>query len=364
MATKNKGAGRVAWSSEQFNLFVKICIRGTNLGKRNGGGWGDKGYTWLQNELRQVGVEYTKEQLRHKWDWMKDQWKMWKALKGNETGLGWDPIKGTVVAPDEWTQLSLPRKLFSCQVKLADSGVDGSFSSQVVPPTLLSAEKEEAKAVLTLFLKKQGLSNAVATGTINKSDLFIDHLVSRLHSVHKSWYLVGRELTTLEIRDARIPYLESLLEEHRSVLVDLVENFPNPSVKGKPVQPLSPSQITLDFKKLKAVSRVSETDPAGKLPPHIVYLMDLGMNLEQIKGITCRFPAFAYCSLEGKIKPVVELLLDLGVPKSDLPTILVKRPQLCGISLSENLIPTMTFLENWVWTRDNGLKLYTVFQHF
>ncbi|KAJ9145636.1 hypothetical protein P3X46_027998 [Hevea brasiliensis] len=102
MATKNKGAGRVAWSSEQFNLFVKICVRGTNLGKRNVGGWGDKGYTWLQNELRQVGVEYTKEQLRHKWDWMKDQWKMWKALKGNETGLGWDPIKGTVVAPDEW----------------------------------------------------------------------------------------------------------------------------------------------------------------------------------------------------------------------------------------------------------------------
>ncbi|KAF2312025.1 hypothetical protein GH714_027783 [Hevea brasiliensis] len=102
MATKNKGAGRVAWSSEQFNLFVKICVRGTNLGKRNGGGWGDKGYIWLQNELRQVGVEYTKEQLRHKWDWMKDQWKMWKALKGNETELGWDPIKGTVVAPDEW----------------------------------------------------------------------------------------------------------------------------------------------------------------------------------------------------------------------------------------------------------------------
>ncbi|KAF2297943.1 hypothetical protein GH714_005845 [Hevea brasiliensis] len=31
---------------------------------------------------------------------MKDEWKMWKALKGNEIGLGWDPIKGTVVAPE------------------------------------------------------------------------------------------------------------------------------------------------------------------------------------------------------------------------------------------------------------------------
>lgn len=71
------------------------------------------------------------------------------------------------------------------------SGIDGSLDSKLMPPTLLAAEKEEAKAVLTLFLKKQGLSNAVAARTINKSDDFIDHLVSRLHSKHKSRYLVG-----------------------------------------------------------------------------------------------------------------------------------------------------------------------------
>lgn len=73
----------------------------------------------------------------------------------------------------------------------ADSGIDGSSNVRVVSPTLLAAEKEEAKAVLTLFLKKQGLSNVVAARTINKSDLFIDHLISRLHFVHKSRYLVG-----------------------------------------------------------------------------------------------------------------------------------------------------------------------------
>ena len=78
------------------------------------------------------------------------------------------------------------------QIWTAESGVDGlSISLRVVPPSLLAAEKEEAKAVLSLFLKKQGLSNAVAARTINKSELFIDHLVSRLHSVHKSRYLVG-----------------------------------------------------------------------------------------------------------------------------------------------------------------------------
>lgn len=68
---------------------------------------------------------------------------------------------------------------------------DGSFSVRVLPSSLMAAEKEEAKAVLTLFIKKQGLSNASAARTINKSDAFVDHLISRLHSVHKSRYLVG-----------------------------------------------------------------------------------------------------------------------------------------------------------------------------
>lgn len=72
-----------------------------------------------------------------------------------------------------------------------DSGIDGSFSFEALPTTLLAAEKEEAKAVLTLFLKKKGLSNAVAARTVNKSDIFIDHLILRLHSIHKSRYLVG-----------------------------------------------------------------------------------------------------------------------------------------------------------------------------
>ncbi|KAM1712492.1 hypothetical protein ACFX1Q_024164 [Malus domestica] len=245
------------------------------------------------------------------------------------------------------TRLAFPQKLFFCQARFADSGVDGSFSLKLVSPALLAAEKEEARAVLTLFLKKQGLSPTVAARTINKSEHFVDHLVDRLHSVHKSRYLVGRELTTLEIREALIPYLEALLEEHEMFLVDVVESFPNEPVKEKPIVPVTKSQpsVDLNLKKLKAISRVSEIGTAGTLPPHIVYLLELGMDLDQIKGIARRFPSFAYYSLEGKIKPIVEFLLELGVPKSDIPSILNKRPQLCGISLSENIIPTMSFLE-------------------
>ncbi|KAK9117503.1 hypothetical protein Sjap_016450 [Stephania japonica] len=208
----------------------------------------------------------------------------------------------------------------------AKSVANGVHNFNTMPSSLLAAEKEEAKAVLALFLRRQGLSSLVATRTINKSKRFINHLVSRLHSVFKTRYLVGRELTTLEIRDALVPYLELLLKEHGEDLVDVVE--------------------IINTKKLKAIARVSEIGRNGQLPPHILYLIELGMDIDQIKGMTRKFPAFAYYSLEGKIKPVVEFLLDLGIPLSDIPIILYKRPQLCGISLTENLVPTMTYLEN------------------
>lgn len=234
-------------------------------------------------------------------------------------------------------------------------------------PTLLASEREEAKAVLTLFLKKQGLSTAAASRAINKSDHFIDHLVSTLHSIHKSRYLVGRELTTLEIRDVLIPYLETLLLEHGSALVDMVENFPNlPGNENPPPEIVTPSvvlepkklpDVNMESRKLRAMARVSGSVPTDKLPQHVVYLIELGMELEKIQQVTRKFPAFAYYSLEGKVKPVVEFLLDLGVSKSDIPIILGKRPQLCGISLSENLIPTMKFLEGLGLDKEKWAKV-------
>ncbi|KAK1314984.1 hypothetical protein QJS10_CPA06g01375 [Acorus calamus] len=253
--------------------------------------------------------------------------------------------------------ISFPRKLFVCKANSVEFKADGSASFTTVPPTLLAAEKEEAKAVLTLFLRKQGLNNAASIRTINKADHFIAHLISKLHSIHKSRYLVGRELTTLEIRNSLIPYLESLLEEHGNILVDVVENFPNPPNKETPTTPATPTTTKMtttmttnapeliNTKKLRAIARMSNTGSKSNVPPHVPYLIDLGMNHEQIKDITRRFPAFAYYNLDRKIRPVVDFLLELGVLRKDIPTILIKRPQLCGISLSENLIPMMAYLE-------------------
>lgn len=74
---------------------------------------------------------------------------------------------------------------------------------------------------------------------------------------------VGRELRTIEMRHAIIPYLESHLKKHGNNLVDFLKNFPEALVKGKLGAPVSPSHLSLNSKKLKAASRVSKTDPIG-----------------------------------------------------------------------------------------------------
>ncbi|XP_020589141.1 uncharacterized protein At2g29880-like [Phalaenopsis equestris] len=33
---------------------------------------------------------------------IKKEWKIWKELKRGSTGFGWDPIKQTIDAPEEW----------------------------------------------------------------------------------------------------------------------------------------------------------------------------------------------------------------------------------------------------------------------
>ncbi|KAJ4834300.1 hypothetical protein Tsubulata_034313, partial [Turnera subulata] len=208
------------------------------------------------------------------------------------------------------------------------------FSSTAVPEKHLIADKEEAKNVLTSFLKKLGLSSATAIKTIKKSDLFLDHLVSKPG---------GRELTGAEIREALVPYLESLSKQLESNLLELVNNFPSPAIKN--VESVAPTSAR-EREKLKAVSKLNKLDLDGQLAPNILYLLELGMDFKQIKLMAWKCPSLVSYSLERKLKPLVAFLLDLGVSKEEIPTILKKCPQLCGYSIKENLAPTVVHLES------------------
>ncbi|MBA0759974.1 hypothetical protein Gotri_022780, partial [Gossypium trilobum] len=45
---------------------------------------------------------YSKRQFKNRWDALKKEWKAWKKLKGEDTGLWWNPIKGTIDASDDF----------------------------------------------------------------------------------------------------------------------------------------------------------------------------------------------------------------------------------------------------------------------
>ncbi|KAH9728180.1 hypothetical protein KPL70_008920 [Citrus sinensis] len=44
---------------------------------------------------------------KNKWDILKKDWQLWTNLLRNETGLGWDPVKQTIISSDEWWERKL-----------------------------------------------------------------------------------------------------------------------------------------------------------------------------------------------------------------------------------------------------------------
>lgn len=93
---------RTYWTSNQYNLFLEICLKATDLKKRSGKGWGAGGFQFLIDELRAHGHHFTQDQLKNKWDWMRNKWRMWDGLLKGETGLGWDEATGKIIASEEW----------------------------------------------------------------------------------------------------------------------------------------------------------------------------------------------------------------------------------------------------------------------
>ncbi|MFQ6657943.1 hypothetical protein Gotur_027420, partial [Gossypium turneri] len=60
---------------------------------------------------------------------MKKEWKAWKKLKGKDTGLGWNPIKRTVDASDDWWESRL--KVVPQAQKFRTSSIDPEFERKL-----------------------------------------------------------------------------------------------------------------------------------------------------------------------------------------------------------------------------------------
>ncbi|XP_020598334.1 uncharacterized protein LOC110037934 [Phalaenopsis equestris] len=60
--------------------------------------------------------------MKNKWDQLKKDWKLWKELKKEATGMGWDPVKCTIDSPEEWWAEKL--QAFLSAKKFKSVGID------------------------------------------------------------------------------------------------------------------------------------------------------------------------------------------------------------------------------------------------
>ncbi|XP_034197623.1 L10-interacting MYB domain-containing protein-like [Prunus dulcis] len=93
------------WNAQTIAIFIDLCIKEVDLGNRPGTHFNKVGWARLVTNIsKEIGRPYEKLQLKNKWDLLKKEWKLWKDLKGKETGLGWNVTKNTVDASEEWWQ--------------------------------------------------------------------------------------------------------------------------------------------------------------------------------------------------------------------------------------------------------------------
>ncbi|XP_075633475.1 L10-interacting MYB domain-containing protein-like [Castanea sativa] len=95
---------RALWGNPSWTTtFCNLCVEEIKVGNRtifaalNPKGWSNL----VIKFYNKTGLNYDNDQLKSRWDVLKADWRVWEKLKGLDTGLGWDSVKGTIDASDD-----------------------------------------------------------------------------------------------------------------------------------------------------------------------------------------------------------------------------------------------------------------------
>ncbi|KAK5819472.1 hypothetical protein PVK06_024474 [Gossypium arboreum] len=98
-------ATKAVWDDELTLIFCELCVNEVNAGNRptthlNSKGW-ENVIALFQAKTQK---NYGKPQLKNKWDTLKKEWRLWRELLKESTGIGWCPSKKTVDATENATR--------------------------------------------------------------------------------------------------------------------------------------------------------------------------------------------------------------------------------------------------------------------
>ena len=89
--------------------FCNLCVEQIQAGNRSkGAAFSTEGWTNLVTKFcDEIGQNYDKDQFKSRWDVLKGDQGVWEQLRNLDTGLGWDAVKGTIHATDDWWKRKL-----------------------------------------------------------------------------------------------------------------------------------------------------------------------------------------------------------------------------------------------------------------
>ena len=96
---------RALWDNPKWTTnFCNLCVERIEVGNRTeGASFSTKGWINLVTKFcDETGLNYDKDQLKSRCDVLKGDWRVWKKLKNLDAGLGWDVVKRTIDASDDW----------------------------------------------------------------------------------------------------------------------------------------------------------------------------------------------------------------------------------------------------------------------
>ncbi|XP_020598214.1 L10-interacting MYB domain-containing protein-like [Phalaenopsis equestris] len=96
-------ASSAMWDKDATNIFCDLCLREVELGNRPKTYFNKEGWQNVMIKFKELtGRDYDRMKFKNKWDQLKKDWKIWKKLKIGTTGLGWNPVKRTIDAHEDW----------------------------------------------------------------------------------------------------------------------------------------------------------------------------------------------------------------------------------------------------------------------
>ncbi|XP_026442234.1 L10-interacting MYB domain-containing protein-like [Papaver somniferum] len=118
-----KQEGSANWDPQSVDKFCDACIKEVETGHLPGTHFSKIGWDNLVIFFnKDAGKYYNKNQRKNKWDSLKADWNLWRALVEKETGLGWDPKLKTIAADKIWWEKKI--KTYPNAKKFMKKGID------------------------------------------------------------------------------------------------------------------------------------------------------------------------------------------------------------------------------------------------